>query len=245
MFWVKRNKSNHGNLIRPVMRNVTRELCPDYLKDRSKSQVIQTLSSIFIRKLFAEKLATIRRPKVLFSAGGPGSGKSTVLNTHSGMAALSGSADIIYDTTMSNYPSARAMVEQVLHAGGVVRVALIIRDPLEAVQKGAIERAVDQELKHGSGRTVPLDYLLKAHPASIQTVFRLAEECKDNPEVKFRFMDNTHGKENISEVSLEQAQKIEFKDVEARAWALLEKEYLDGRISKKIYTGFKFGGDEP
>jgi hypothetical protein len=225
--------------------DLARELCPDYIRDRSKSQVIQTLSSALVRRMFAEKLATIKEPVVLFSAGGPGSGKSTVISEHSGMAKAAANADIIYDTTMSNYESARGMVEQVLEADGIVDVALIIRKPLDALENGAIRRAVDQEIEYGSGRTVPLDYFLKAHASAIKNVFRLAEEYKDHPDVKFRFMDNTHGKENINEVSLEQAKKIEFKDLEARARALLEKEYQDGRVSEKIYKGFKFGKDEP
>jgi len=44
---------------------------------------------------------------------------------------------------------------------------------------------------------------------------------------------------------LEQAKKIEFKDVEARARAALEEKYRNGRISEKIYKGFKFGKDVP
>jgi len=44
---------------------------------------------------------------------------------------------------------------------------------------------------------------------------------------------------------LEQAKKIEFKDVEAKARVLLKKECQGGRISKKIYKGFKFGKDVP
>ena len=161
------------------------------------------------------------------------------------MAKAAANADIIYDTTMSDYTSAKGMIEQVLDAGGGVQVGLIIREPLDALEHGAIRRAVEQEREYGSGRTVTLDYFLNAHPSAIRNVFRLAEEFKDNPEVKFRFMDNTHGLGNTKEVSLEQAKQIEFKDVEAKARALLEKEYRDGKISKKIYTGFKFGGDVP
>jgi hypothetical protein len=236
-------KGSHGGKV--LNTDIARELSPDYLADRTKSEVVQRLASAFVRKMYADKLAATKDPIVLFSAGGPESGKSTVLDTHSGMAKAAANADIVYDTTMSDYGSAKGMIEQVLDAGGGVQVALIIREPLDALKNGAIRRAVEQEKEYGSGRTVTLDYFLNAHPSAIRNVFRLAEEYKDHPDVKFRFMDNTHGKEDISEVSLEQAKQIEFKDVEARARALLEKEYRDGRISKKIYQGFKFGKDVP
>ena len=90
-----------------------------------------------------------------------------------------------------------------------------------------------------------LDYFLSAQPAAIRNVFRLAEEYKGDADVAFRFVDNTHGKDDIREVSLEQAKKIEFQQVEERASEILEQEYRDGRISKKIYTGIKFGKDVP
>ena len=108
-----------------------------------------------------------------------------------------------------------------------------------------ISRAIKEERKYGSGRTVSLDYFLQAHPGAIRNVFRLAEEYRDTPEVQFTYMDNTHGFGASREISLEQAKQIEFQQLEERARAILEQEYRDGRISKKIYTGIKFGKDVP
>jgi hypothetical protein len=225
--------------------DIASELCEDYLKDRTKAQVIQRLSSAFIRKLYAEKLAEIKEPVVLFSAGGPGSGKSTVLQKHSTMVKAAAKSDIIYDTTMSHYGSAKGMIEQALSAGGAADVVLVIREPINALVNGAIARAVEEEKSYGSGRTVTLDYFIHAHPDAIKNVIRLAEEYKDTPDVQFWLIDNTHDYGNSKEVSLEQAKQIDFKDIEAKVKAALEKEYKDGKISEKIYKGFKFGKNVP
>jgi hypothetical protein len=104
---------------------------------------------------------------------------------------------------------------------------------------------IEEEEQYGSGRTVSLEYFLQAHPSAIKNVFRLAEEYRDTPEVHFTYMDNTHGFGKSREITREQAQKIEFQQVEGRARAILEQEYRDGRISKKIYTGIKLGKDVP
>lgn len=221
-----------------------RELCEDYLKDRTRSEVIQKLSSALVRKMFADKLEAIDKPKVLFSAGGPGSGKSTVLENNPAMAKVAAIADIVYDTTMSDYTSARGMIEQALQAGGKTRIVLVIREPVDALVNGVIRRAVLEKNKYGTGRTVTLDYFLHAHPNAIENVFRLAKEYKGNPDVQFRFVDNTRGKNEIREVPLEQARQIEFQQVEERARNILEEEYRDGKISEKIYTGIKYGVDD-
>jgi len=240
--YAKLNDSHGGKVLNT---DLARELSPDYLKDRTRSEVVQRLSSALVRKMYADRLAATKEPMVILSAGGPGAGKTTVLNELPALGRASESADIVYDTTMSHYGSAKGMIEQALQANGLVDVVLVIREPVDALLNGVIRRAVEEEKLHGSGRTVTLDYFLSAQPAAIRNVFRLAEEYKGNSDVQFRYVDNNHGLNRAKEVTLEQAKQIEFQQVEERAREILEQEYRDGRISKKIYTGIKFGKAVP
>ena len=115
-------------------------------------------ASWLTKKLYAEALA--KKPKrgetnwVLFTAGGTGAGKSSALRS---MGSLADKAQIIFDTNMNGFDSALKKVNQALAAGKKVDIAYTFRDPVEALKEGALPRAMRQEEKYGSGRTVPID----------------------------------------------------------------------------------------
>ena len=233
----------HGGKV--LNTDVARELSPDYLKDRTKSAAVHAPASYFIKKLYAQKLQESAKPGeaplVLFTAGGTGAGKTTAIDTIPSMKALSDKAQIVYDTNMNTYPSAKQKVEQALTAGKDVHIVAVQRDPVDALVNGALPRAMRQEQEFGSGRTVPLGEHLKTHVGVTPTLQRLADDYKDNPHVKIHAIDNSLGRGKAKEIPLSQLKTYQPGILKAALDHALEQAHGAKRISDKVYTGFKNG----
>lgn len=224
--------------------DTARELSADYLSDRTKSADVHEPASAFIKERYAEALQQPAKPgqdnTVLFTAGGTGAGKST------GLRALGGTAEraqIVYDTNMNSLGSARTKIEQALAAGKDVRIAYVYRDPIEALQNGALSRAMRQEAKYGSGRTVPIEEHLKTHIGSYDTVRALADEYAGNPHVEIQAIDNSHGPNAARVVPMESLPNLDYNNLHERAAQTLEAARAagpdNGGVSESVYRGFK------
>ncbi len=222
--------------------DIARELSPDYMADRTKSAAVHEPASQFIKDLYARKLAEPpvpdRLPIVLFTAGGTGAGKSTAIKNAPGVAALAERAQIVYDTNMNTYDSAKAKVEQALEAGKDVHIAMVVRDPVDALVNGALPRAERQRAEFGTGRTVPLSEHIKTHLGAADVVQRLAAEYADNPHVRVSVVDNNLGKGAAAQRDVSWISQIKYNDIEQRVAAALEREREAGRISAETYAGF-------
>jgi hypothetical protein len=224
--------------------DTARELSADYLSDRTKSADVHEPASKFIKERYAEALQQAPKPgqdnTVLFTAGGTGAGKST------GMKALgdaAGHAQIVYDTNMNSLASARTKIEQALAAGKDVRIVYTYRDPVEALEKGALSRAMRQEGTFGSGRTVPIEEHLKTHIGALDTMRALAEEYHGDSRVDIRAIDNTRGVGQAAAVPLESIGDLDYNTLHEQAHNALESARLAGPgrggISESVYRGFK------
>lgn len=222
--------------------DVARELSPEYLADRTKSADVHEPSSSFIKKLYAERLSQPtpagKDPVVLFTAGGTGAGKT------SGMKKLREAnpnlerVELEYDTNMNGYESSKKKVEQALGSGRQVQIVFTYRDPVEALDQGALTRAMDQEAKFGSGRTVPLTEHFKTHKGSRETMEKLSEDYADNPNFNLIVVDNSRGKDNAIVSTLENLPKLNYNKVRNELQETLEKARNEKRISEKVYRGF-------
>lgn len=224
--------------------DTARELSADYLSDRTRSADVHEPASKFIKERYAEALQQAPKPgqdnTVLFTAGGTGAGKST------GMKALgdaAGRAQIVYDTNMNSLASARTKIEQALAAGKDVRIVYTYRDPVEALEKGALTRAMRQEGTFGSGRTVPIEEHLKTHIGALDTMRALAEEYHGDARVDIRAIDNTRGVGRAAAVPLESIGDLDYNTLHEQAHNALESARLAGParggISESVYRGFK------
>lgn len=226
--------------------DTARELSSDYLADRTKSAAVHEAASAFIKRLYAQKLAEPPRPgelpMVLFTAGGTGAGKSSALKGVPGMTNLSHQAQVIYDTNMNKIASAREKIDQALAAGKSVTIAMVVRDPEDALVNGALPRAENQRKKFGTGRTVPLHEHIRTHTGAMETVKQLADDYAGNPDVVIKIVDNSLGKGNQQERDIDWLRTQEYNDVEQRVRAALEREHEAGRISSETYRGFASGG---
>lgn len=225
--------------------DTARELSPDYLADRTKSAAVHEPASNFIQRLYAEKLAEAPKPGedpvVLFTAGGTGAGKSTAVKNVLGEEAAR--AQIVYDTNMNGTQSAVTKIDQALSAGKEVKIAYVHREPTEALEQGALKRAMRQEGEFGSGRTVPIEEHVNTHVGANNSAREIAAHYANDPRVTMRIIDNSRGAGRAQLIDLEKLPHIDYNTTHEEAVAALEAAHTQGRISEPVYRGFR--GEQP
>jgi hypothetical protein len=219
--------------------DTARELSPDYLADRTRSADVHEPASAFIKRLYAEKLADMPEGgSVLFTSGGTGAGKTSAIRGLPTMQALKDDAHIVFDTNMNTLGSAVKKIEQALEAGaGQVNIVHVMRDPVEALVKGALTRAMSQEKKYGSGRTVPLAEHAKTHRGSAEVIQQLAERYKDDPRVSVSILDNTRGRGAQRVADMDFVRSFDYTGLEGKLHEATESQHAAGAISEAVYRG--------
>lgn len=222
--------------------DAARELSPDYLADRTRSADVHEPSSAFIKRVFAERLAQPtppgKDPVVIFTAGGTGAGKTSGLKGLRETDPRIDRAELEYDTNMNKFSSAKKKIDEVLKSGRQAQVYFTYRNPAEALDQGALTRAMDQEAQHGSGRTVPLTEHLNTHIGSRDVMEKLQKEYGDNPNFRLTVIDNSRGRGNAVLSSLDNLPKLDENKVRDELRQTLEKARAEKRISEKVYRGF-------
>lgn len=222
--------------------DLARELSPDYLKDRTKSNAVHEPASAVVKELYTRKLAeqpeTGDLPEVVFTAGGTGAGKTSGLMAAAKVNPDVDRAQIIYDTNMNGAKSSIQKIEQALAAGKTVRIIYTYRDPVGALLKGSLPRAKRQAAKYGSGRSVPLDAHIDTHVGARQSMQEIAERYKDDPRVQMHIVDNSGGKDSARVVSLDQIPQLSYDTTREQVNAALEQERAAGRIDQRTYATF-------
>lgn len=216
--------------------DTARELSPDYAANRDTrsmlSSAVHEPASHFIKQLYAERLAEMPPgSKVMFTAGGTGAGKSTAIDSIPSIRSLKDESYLVYDTNMNGLESSIKKIEQALEAGAKVEIVHIQRDPIDALVSGALPRAAR------SGRTVPLSAHEATHAGSAKTIAELAQKYADDPRVSIRVLDNTKGRGEAKEATVEFVKGFNYNKLRERLVSALEKEYQNGRISEAIYRG--------
>lgn len=232
---------------RVINTDVARELSDDYLADRTKSGAVHEPASYFIKRYWQQKLAEPapegRHNAVLFTAGGTGAGKTSAIEIVPSLRSLAEQAQLIYDTNMNTASSAIKKIDQAIDAGKDVHIALVVRDPEEALRLGAIPRAMKQKRKFGSGRTVPLSEHAKTHNDVVPAIEQLIAHYRSNPHVNFSFIDNGLGRGNAVEVELDAIKAKRYTTTVEQLRAALDDEYRRNNLDAETYRGF--AGEDP
>lgn len=173
---------------------------------------------------------------VVFTAGGAGSGKSTsIANVGTAQSCLS-TADLIYDTTLSDANSALEKIKAALKSGRKVCIVFVYRDPVDAFE-GALLRAMKE------GRTLSLDAFARTHQSAPEVLLALYEQYKGNKRVEIRVVDNTRGPEQAVETDLGFVRGVTGKHKPERLKEVLSRKLdeaqASGRISQAVYLAFK------
>lgn len=132
---------------------------------------------------------------VLFTAGGPGVGKSSALASAPARAAQ---AVAIMDGTLSDPARAIRNIDLVLSSGKQVFIAFTTRN-FEQTIHGVIDRALDPE----NGRIVPLEVSARKYCEAHRSIRHLTAHYADHPKVTIRFARNTP--EGAQSITLDQA----------------------------------------
>lgn len=233
-------KDANGNVLNT---DLARELSPDYAASKdSRSQfaaAVHEPSSALVKQMYAQDLASPvgegKMPLVLFTAGGTGAGKTSAIMDVPGVNEMAKNADIVYDTNMNTFGSAKAKIDQALASGRSVGLVYVNRDPIESLTLGALPRAMR------TGRTVPLAEHVGTHVGALDTVKALSQMYANNPNVSIRVIDNTLGKGNAQSVPLDSLNNMSYNydGLMQDANTALDNAYANGSISQSVYNGFK------
>lgn len=216
--------------------DTAREMSPDYSAGRDArsllSSAVHEPASYFIKQLYADKLAAMPKDStVMFTSGGTGAGKSTAINNVSEVKAVMDRSYLVYDTNMNSLKSAIQKVNQALSRGAKVEIVHVQRDPIDALIKGALPRAMRM------GRSVPLSAHEATHIGSAETIIKLSEHYKDDPRVNIRILDNTNGKGRTKQANIDFVKGFDYNGLRERLISSLHKEYQNGNINEAIYAG--------
>jgi hypothetical protein len=217
-------------------------MSPEYRMDRTRSADVHEPSSAFVKQMYAEKLSQDTPPgkhnSVVFTAGGTGAGKTTGLQEAQKVNQNIQNAEIVYDTNMNSFDSADKKIQQALKAGRNASIIYTYRDPVEALENGALKRASRMEAEMGTGRTVPIDEHFKTHAGSREVMEQLQAKYGDDHRFHMMVIDNSRGPGNAAVVSgLDKLPKLDHTVVRKGLNDALESQFKSGKISRAIYEG--------
>ena len=124
---------------------------------------------------------------VVFTGGGNGSGKSSVLDED-----FARNADFVMDSAMVNLSAARESIQKVIDNGQLPNLAFVYRDPREAWFNGVQKR----NTMNADGHTVPKSTFANTHSKARENFLKLLEEF--GSKVKYIIRDNSSDGETIS-----------------------------------------------
>ena len=167
---------------------------------------------------------------ILMLSGGPGSGKTTSLDSFRSLTDL---AHTIYDSNLTRHDGATRDIETALDADLDVGIAHVIRDPVVAFRDGVVPRAETQ------GRIVTIDQHVRNHGQARETFRALQAQYADNDRVGFIVIDNRGAAPEMVGVDVLTHEEYNEDDVRRRITHALEDIHAEGRISDAVYAATK------
>lgn len=190
-------------------------------------------SKDYYKNLLADK-STKDQP-VLFTGGGSGAGKTHALVNSEG-GKLNNYAAIV-DTNLTDVPGSIKKIGQALDTGRKVQVNYVYRHPIDAFRKGVLRRAEQ------TGRTVPIDIHAETHVGSLDTVQKLAEHYKDNPNFSVRVLDNSGDIVSKQPIDFLKDKVYDKTRLQKDLHDQLNQAHQQGEISAETYHASKPGSD--
>ena len=224
-----------------------RELFAHYTEDRSRSADVHEPASDIVKaaykRMLDEKKGTGNNT-VLFTAGGTGAGKSSSLRLN---GIDTSKYPIVYDTNMNTEGGAVKKIQQALDSGYQVEVSYTHNDPHTALDN-AMGRSERMAQEKGSGRTVPLKNHAETHLGAQETLPKLYERFKDNPNVNIVLHDNrgnAHGGVFTGPEMVDHLEKTRYsgtnEDLISQLKQKVEDAHSSGKISEQTKNGFLQG----
>lgn len=207
-------------------------LSEDYNKNpTATTSAIHPPSSEFATRLYNDALK--EKPEtgtVLMTTGGTGAGKSTAVK---GLADNK-NYDVVFDTNLLDQKDATHKIDNALKSGRNVDINYVYRDPIKAFTEGVYPRMKYEKYE---GRPVNIDYHLGTHEKALNTIEKLQEHYKDNPNVKIHIIDNSGkiGEQKLS--NLDEVKKNNYlsKDANEQLNNFTDEKLQSGEISPEQY----------
>ncbi|HZD40743.1 MAG TPA: hypothetical protein VE131_08490, partial [Terriglobales bacterium] len=181
--------------------------------------------------------------RVVFTSGGTAAGKTTAITSVAKITNIVRSAQIVYDSTLSSWPSADQKITQALEAGKTVSIVHVYRDPVEAFVNGALSQP------DRMGRVAPVEVFIQTHLGAPNVLLRLARKYRDEPRVAISVIDNSRGRGKAVVTDLDFVRRVAKKytpeELRAKVIQALEDAHEKGKrrekggISEAVYRAFK------
>lgn len=230
----------HGNF---VGADEAKELMPGYSLDRSTSDLVQKAASKVSEAVF-NKLLDTRQGKgnnvVLITAGGTGTGKSTALK---GGGYSTKDYSVVFDTNLSNGPSAVTRINKALAKGYDVHIVFVYAPVKEAYGR-VLGRTEQMAREQGSGRPVSAQGHIDMHHGSYEAIAEVVKAFEGKKRVMVDILDNTGKEPKLVENNLDFITNVrDNKEDETKLHKDLNEQRKaarnDGKISEQTDKAFE------
>ena len=205
-----------------------KELFPLYAEnERTRRRYVEAVhyaSGALVKEIWQRKLAQppyTPDEYVLFTAGGPGAGKTAAIESQPACRALVKNAYVVHDTMLAEFERGVAKIAEVISSGRRVVVIYVYR-PVENAMVGVIDRA------KRTGRIVTLSDVAHKHYESQETLIALAAHYQTSQIVRFMVIDNSGALGTAHEIPLtlfKEQRLTDWQTISRRAMSTLDEEY--------------------
>ncbi len=176
-----------------------RELCPEYAASRegrteftpATNRVASAVATAAYEHAVRAPVAEGHSPVVVFTSGGPGSGKTSGLGSSKSLSDTVKNAHVLFDSSQAQ----PEMIQGALDRGLKVHVIFTYRDAEDSYVNGVLPRAMEM------GRPVNARATASLHIKAVNTLEQDQAQFKDNPNVAFSIIDNSRGRGKAAVVS--------------------------------------------
>ena len=180
-----------------------KELSEEYSEDPlNKATAVHNPSSSFVQKMYMDLISqpgeeTGKKDLVTLVIGGSGAGKTTLINDM-------GDSDskVVYDMGGVNEQLTKNQINRALNAKNDVEIKYVTRDP-NAAFDSMIERS------SGGQRIVPVDFFVKSHVDTKNTMDKIQAAYAKNPRVKIDVVGEEIGDLTADQLKEQLTDKVE------------------------------------
>lgn len=211
-----------------------RELCPEYAASREGRLAYMRATNLTASRIAMESyrhairqpVAPGHSPVVVFTAGGPGSGKTSGLGGSKNLSDTVKNAHVVFDSS----EALPGMIQKALDHGLRVHIIYTYRDAEDAFTNGVLPRAME------SGRPVSARSTARLHVAALKTFEMNQTLFKDEPNVAFSVIDNSRGKGKAAVTdSIPKGADRDESELRDRLKRASEEAYRRGRIDASVH----------
>ena len=225
--YIMRSRLEFGGAGNVISSDIGKFAIPGMTAERSADyhETGSAIKDVVEQYLYADP-RTAGKP-VGFTAGGSGSGKSSILRS---TMDVKNDFALVYDTNLNGYRSAKKKVDKALASGRPVYITGVFREFIDSYENGVIPRVATQD------RIVPLLNHYETHAGWVEVLKKLREDFGD--QITIDTVDNSRGKNEHAHVELDAVSDPRYNLNEGEGVALAHILYakLEGALESGKIT---------